>query len=374
MKWPSARDIARAYAMSIPFWWGFALLMGLQYRPIDRDHVWASIGNLLFEGSLRGFALSFWTPPIFFLVGRCLSYSTRRIRYVLLWSLAAPPFVVLNTSIVWLIAPPYDETTRQLASRSAHVWMEMVRGGFADHMFMFVAIVVAAHAYWYLKRLKTQEREKYEYQQALAASELQALKMQLHPHFLFNTLHGISTLIDTDSRSAKAMIVKLSSLLRRALDRDASDLVPLEDELKFVREYLDIEKMRLGNRLRVDWNIAPDTSFLLVPQMILQPLAENAIRHGVASLREGGWLEISSGVNAGILTINLSNSVGASRSANGTGLGLRNAQARLGYLFSKDASLHFEHSDDRTATVVLTLPALNSQRAPTEKRKIQAVH
>ena len=188
-----------------------------------------------------------------------------------------------------------------------------------------------------LKRVRRQEAEKYEYQQALAASELQALKMQLQPHFLFNTLHGIATLADEDPKTAKAMIIKLSNLLRAALDRDSSDLIPLESELKFAREYLDLEQMRFGSRLRIEWVVAPETSQLLVPQMILQPLVENAIQHGIASLREGGWLEIATGTNNGTLNIQVRNSAGG-KPSNGTGVGLRNVQARLKYLYSGDAT------------------------------------
>ncbi|HEY6373383.1 MAG TPA: histidine kinase [Candidatus Sulfotelmatobacter sp.] len=158
--------------------------------------------------------------------------------------------------------------------RSFQWWVGMIRNGFADQIFIYIAIAVAAHAYNYLKRLQTEERERYEYQQALASSQLQALKTQLHPHFLFNTLHGIATLVDTDGKLAKAMIIKLSSLLRKALDGNSADLIPLEDELKFVREYLDLEKMRLGSRLRIELPVAPETLRLLVPQMILQQLAE----------------------------------------------------------------------------------------------------
>lgn len=142
----------------------------------------------------------------------------------------------------------------------------MIRGGFADQTFIYVAVVVAAHAYYYLKRLQREERERYKYQQALAATELQVLKMQLHPHFLFNTLHGIATLIDSDAKSAKAMIIKLSNLLRKALDRGSSDLIPLEEELKFLREYLELEKMRLGRRRRIEWQLSPEASRLLLPQ------------------------------------------------------------------------------------------------------------
>ena len=373
MKSPPIRGIARAYLMSTLFWSGISLLMGLQYRPLNRQHFWASLLDLLVEVALRGCALAFWTPPVFFLVERFIGYSNRRIRYVLLWTLGAIPFVVLHTSILWLLVPPYDDTLQRYLPRSFQWWVQMIRGGFADQIFIFIAIVVAAHAYNYLKRLKTQEREKYEYQQALAASELHALKLQLHPHFLFNTLHGIATLIDTDARSAKSMIIKLSNLLRKALDRDRSDLVPLEDELAFVREYLDVEKMRLGSRLKVEWMVAPETCRLLVPQMILQPLAENAIRHGVASSREGGWMEIATSASQGTLHIQLRNSVGGTTS-NGTGVGLRNAQARLKYLYSGDASLRLELSADRTATVFLSLPALNSQRVTVDAPQVQTIH
>jgi sensor histidine kinase YesM len=222
--------------------------------------------------------------------------------------------------------------------------------------------VVAAHAYEYLKRSRREEREKYEYQQALVASELQALKMQLRPHFLFNTLHGIATLVDGDSKSARAMIVKLSDLLRTALDRDQVDLVSLQDELRFAKEYLDLEKMRFGSRLKIEWLIPPATYPLLVPQMILQPLVENAIRHGVSSAREGGWVEVAATEKNGMLEIQVRNSVG-SKTSTGTGVGLRNTEARLKYLYSGDASLHLTVSEDRTATVSLILPALNSQPA-----------
>jgi hypothetical protein len=372
MKLPPLRAIASAYIMAIAFWCGFALLMGLQFRPFNPQNPWSWVIDLLFGALLRSIALAFWTPPIFFLVGKYLSFSSHRLRYALLWSLGAVPFVLLYASILWVLIPPYDDVLQKSVARSFQSWVGMIRNGFADQIFIYIAVVVAAHAYNYLKRLQREERERYEYQQALAASELQALKMQLHPHFLFNTLHGIATLVDSDAKNAKAMIIKLSNLLRKALDRDSSDLIPLEDELQFVREYLALEKMRLGSRLSVEWLVAPETCRLLVPQMILQPLAENAIRHGIASSREGGWMEIAASANAGILTIQLRNSVGG-RTCNGTGVGLRNAEARLKYLYAGDASLRFEFSDERTASVLLSLPALNSKQVSVERRQVKTV-
>lgn len=358
----SIRAVARAYLMSIAFWCGISLLMGLQYRPPDRHNFWPSLLTLLWEVVLRGLALGFWTPPIFYLVGKYLGHSRSHIRYALLWSLGAGPFLILHTSLLWALVPPYNDDLRKYMPRSFQYWLEMIRGGFADQIFIYIAIVVAAHAFQYLKRLKREERERYEYQQALAASELQALRMQLRPHFLFNTLHGIATLIEVDAESAKSMIVKLSNLLRTALDRDSSDLIPLEAELKFAREYLELETMRFGSRLKVEWRIAPEAGRLLVPQMILQPLVENAVRHGIAPSREGGWIEVAASTNRGVLNISVRNSA-CGRASKGSGVGLRNVEARLRFLFPEDASLRLAFNENRTATVSLVMPALNSRPA-----------
>jgi sensor histidine kinase YesM len=348
--------------MSIAFWCGIALLMLLQYRPFSRQHPWAWLVDLAVEVALRGFAFALWTPPIFYIVGNYLSRSESRVRSAVLWSLGAVPFLLLHTTIVWVLVPPYDADLQKFLPRSIHLWLDMIRGGFADMIFIYIAIIVAAHAYEYLRRLRRQERERYEYQQALAASELQALKMQLQPHFLFNTLHGIATLVDGEPQTARAMIVKLSSLLRKSLHRDSSDLVLLGDELSFAMEYLDLEKMRFGSRLRVEWHVAPETLGLLVPQMILQPLVENAIRHGVACAREGGWVIITTTQEDRGLAIQVSNNVG-SRSSQGTGVGLRNAEARLRYLYGGEAKLHFATTEDHIATARLTLPALHTPDA-----------
>lgn len=362
MPLPRLRDILRAYLIAIAFWCGMALLMGLQYKPPDPHNFWPSLGDLVVQVAAHAFGLAFWTPPIFYLVQRFISFAKYRVRYVLLWGLGAIPYVVLHTGVYWLIMPPYDDALHKYAPRSLQYWIDLMRGGFAEEVLIYFAIVVAAHAYEFLKRVRSEEAEKYEYQQALAASELQALKMQLQPHFLFNTLHGIATLIDADAKAAKAMIVKLSNLLRIALDRGRSDLIPLEDELKFVREYLDLEQMRFGSRLKIEWLIAPESSRLLVPQMILQPLVENAVRHGIAPAREGGWVKIEAATHDGLLNIQVRNST-SGKTSNGTGVGLRNVEARLRYLYSGDASLCLAFDGDRSAVVTLVLPVLNSQPA-----------
>ncbi|MGE5207646.1 MAG: sensor histidine kinase [Chlamydiota bacterium] len=368
---PKFRRIVRAYLISIAAWGGLSLLTGWQYRIFDQSlNIHSTLLDMLRLAEARGFAFALLTPPIFYVVRRYLAGGGRSLRSLLIYCLGVGPFMMLYACIHWVIIPPWDPALQGYVPRAGHSPLELIQSGFADQITMYIAIVVAAHAYEYFERTRKQELEKSEFQRTLAASELQALKMQLHPHFLFNTLHGISTLIDGgDRKSAKGMIVKLSSLLRTTLQHGSSDLIPLAEELKFVREYLDLEKMRFGERLVVEWAVNPRTRQLLVPQLILQPLVENAIRHGVACSREGGWIEIAAQERNGILELRVRNSVGGKRPP-GTGVGLRNTEARLKCLYAEEARFSFTVAGDQTATAAISLPALDSNQPLAEERRL----
>jgi LytS/YehU family sensor histidine kinase len=207
------------------------------------------------------------------------------------------------------------------------------------------------------KAIRDLQVENEDLQKALTSSQVQALRMKLHPHFLFNALQGIATLMDTDRTVAKVMLVKLASFLRRTLEHSDSDLISFEEELKFIREYLDLEQLRLGERLQVDWSIDAGSEQTLVPQLILQPLVENAIQHGIARSRDGGWIQIASRMRQGLLEIQIRNSMSGSRTS-GLGIGLRTTEARLRCLYLDDASLSFKEAGDQTATATIRLPAL----------------
>src|SRR5277367_3706615 len=295
MELPGFRQTAKAYLWSIGIWSALSSLTGWQYFIFDKSmSLYSTHGQMLILAEARGLAFALLAPPVFYLVARHNGGDRHRLRHLLICCLGAVPYMLSYACIRWLIFPLWDEASQRFLARAVTSPLLLVHDGFADIITIYVATLLAAHAHDYLQRARRQELERSEYQQALAASELQALKMQLHPHFLFNTLHGISTLIDTDGKSAKTMIVKLSSLLRKALQHSGSDLIPLQEELKFIGEYLDLEKMRFGARLAVIRSIDPGTLSMLVPQLILQPLVENAIRHGIASSRENGWVEIAS--------------------------------------------------------------------------------
>jgi two-component sensor histidine kinase len=155
-------------------------------------------------------------------------------------------------------------------------------------------IVVLGHLGWhYYKAYRERERQTAALATELVQARLQALRMQINPHFLFNTLNTISALVHENPEAAERMIARLSELLRRTLDRGDVQEVPLREELDFLRGYLEIEQMRFPDRLTVTFDIEPKTNELLVPHLILQPLVENALRHGIMPREEAGRIEIS---------------------------------------------------------------------------------
>ncbi len=358
----SARRIILAYVWSFSFWGLWCLTMAWQQYAFN----WAGGNHVPFLGFLRMFyagdiAYAMLTPPIFFLVARFPIGLHKTFRGVFAYLFGFLPFVFSYACIRYLFAPMWSIRLQQFVPRSFDVVREFIAVDILDIISLYAVIVVVAHAYQYIKRARAKELEQHELQQLLVTSELQTLRSQLHPHFLFNTLHGISTLIDTDGTRAKAMVIKLSSLLRTALQHDSSDLVTLQQEIKFIESYIDLEKMRLGNRLEVRWRIQPGTEEILVPQMILQPLVENAILHGIACCRGGGWIEIISRRAEGFLELQVQNSVGG-KSQRGMGLGLKNTAARLKYLYSDEATFSFAVAEERVATSTLALPLFGSRQ------------
>lgn len=342
-------------------WSIVSLLTGWNYLIFDRTaKLQSTLGDMILLAEARGLSLALLTPPIFYIAGHYSAAASKWTRVFLAYLIGAAPFMLIYASIRWLILPPWEPTLGRFIARSAASPLAFLRGGSADILTNYFAIVFAAHAYGYFERMRGHKLERSQYEQALTASELQSLRMQLQPHFLFNTLHGISTLIDHDGARAKAMILSLSSLLRRALERSGSDLVPLQEELTFINEYLDLEKMRFGARLDVTQSIAPNTLEILVPQMILQPLVENAIRHGVAGSRECGWIKIVSRQSDSGLELIVYNSVGDHPTPQGRGVGLKNTKSRLKHLYSNEATFSFELNSDHRATASISIPALGS--------------
>ncbi|WP_165488711.1 sensor histidine kinase [Dyella terrae] len=208
-----------------------------------------------------------------------------------------------------------------------------------------------------------QQSRRREAESAALASEaqLRALQYQLHPHFLFNTLNSISALVADDRRhEATRMIARLGDLLRATLERSDSREVTLAEELSLTEHYLDVEKARLGSRLRMQTRVGPGVLHALVPPLLLQPLVENAIRHGIAMRPSGGALGLDIQAHDGMLAIELSND-GVASSANGaeaggTSIGLANVRQRLQTLYGDAQDLSMRLAEDGACVVCIRLP------------------
>jgi len=173
----------------------------------------------------------------------------------------------------------------------------------------------------------------------LKEAKLQALKMQLHPHFLFNTLQTISALIPRDPRRAEELIEKLGALLRTALELGDRPLIALDEELAFIERYLDIQQARLGERLRVRWEVDPDTREEKVPAFVLQPLVENAIKHGIAPRPEPGTVAVGASLEENKLRLWVQDDGPGLNSKPKEGHGLRTLKERLRTLYGPEAKL-----------------------------------
>jgi len=198
----------------------------------------------------------------------------------------------------------------------------------------------------------------------LVQSQLETLKAQLHPHFLFNTLNAIVTLMRKgETAAAIRMVGGLSDLLRQSLDTMAVQEVPLEQELAMVRKYLDIQQVRFEDRLKVTYEIAPETVNLLVPNLILQPLAENAIRHGIGRMTEPGKINITSHRAGSRLNVTLEDSGPGPDSdwQNSPGIGLKNTMARLEKLYGADAGFDLRRDQGRGTVTTISIPARQHQ-------------
>jgi len=187
-------------------------------------------------------------------------------------------------------------------------------------------------------------------------AELQALKMQINPHFLFNSLHSIAALATQDGQRARDMCVKLSDFLRSGLSVAYRESIPLREELALARSYLDVERVRFGDRLRVEEAIDADCEDCGVPALVLQPLVENAVKHGIAGLVEGGWIRFEARRQQGGVCIAIENPVDPDAPApRKSGMGLAHVRRRLRVRYGETAI--FEPSSrEGLYRVVLLLP------------------
>jgi two-component sensor histidine kinase len=222
----------------------------------------------------------------------------------------------------------------------------LIRTYWVHYLILYVVIywlVVGGHLGWhYYRRYRERDFETIQLQRALVEARLEALRMQLNPHFLFNTLHAISALIHENPEAADRVVARLSELLRLTLDQTKPQEVPLSEEMAFLDRYLEIEQTRFAERLKVVKDISIEAQQALVPYLILQPLVENAIRHGIEPREDLGLLRICACRKDGLLELRVrDNGDGLSNSGVPAqeGIGLSNTRSRLRHLYGENCRL-----------------------------------
>lgn len=201
------------------------------------------------------------------------------------------------------------------------------------------------------------ERRAYELKLLAQDAELRALRAQIDPHFLFNSLNSISALTTQDPSAAREMCILLGDFLRKSLKVGTEEKISLSEEIALIMNFLAIEKVRFGNRLNVEMNVDERSTSTAVPPLLLQPLIENAIKHGIAQRIDGGTIVLSSEQNGSTLHIKIKNPVDADqKKVIGNKIGLQNVKDRLRKLYGNDARIDTE-LEDGFFVVDLSLPA-----------------
>ena len=318
----------------------FAVSSSLTYKSTGRPANWA----LSFERSLSEWWLwALLTPLVVWLARR---FPVQRG--------VAARNGALHVLFAIVIAAAKTAADRVVFAMITGFWMYLLATTLALNMVIYGAIVTVAHGVEYYRR--SREREQLEAQ--LAETRLQMLSMQLQPHFLFNTLNTIAEMVHEDPEVADTMIAGLSGLLRRTLDLQSAQEIPLAEEIDLMSHYLDIQRARFGERLRVTVTVSEAASEARVPALVLQPIVENAIHHGLAARLDAGRIDVDARVEGAALVICVTDDGAADGDTiNGAErVGIGNTRARLEAMYGGRASLALAPAEGRGARVTLRIP------------------
>jgi len=352
------------WAFVIGFWTFLAVLRGARGLLDGGDLQQGEALHRMLVAFSNYYFWAFLTPGIFWLSRR---YSIERAK----WG----PRVLLHLAVallVAMIAQIYSSVVFHSIMPPPHSWpfdpfSDLLRLWFFNDLIIYFAVLAAGLARDYFLRYQARREEAVQLQaQAallraqLAEARLQTLRMQINPHFLFNTLHAISTLVERNPQGVRRMIAKLSALLRHTLEGSSEQEVSLEQELQFLDSYLDIQQIRFQGHLEVHREIEPGVLDALLPNLILQPLLENAIQHGVSKMDGQGRIEMRAWREDEQLCLSVRDN-GPSVGGDGEGslkegIGLSNTRARLEQLYGATQSLTFHGVDGGGLIAQIRLP------------------
>jgi len=352
-----AKRWARVWAV------GFVLWTLLAFLGAAGTHVYmASTDKPISWGQLLAWSLtvstvwSLLTPPAYELARRFTfdrnrwkqSLAVHLLAGIALTFLSAAIVVALDPLVTWTASEPHVPIRVHMLSRAL---LDLQR-------YWYIVLITQAVAYY--GKYRERELLSSQLEAQLANAQLDVLKSQLEPHFLFNTLNSIAALARNDGAAAEHMTLQLADLLRASLDAAGVHEVTLQQELLFLQKYIDIQQIRFQDRLTVETDVDPVVLSALVPNLILQPLVENAIRHGIAPRRTPGVIRLSVWRDPDDLWIEVrDNGVGLSRGPGNAameGVGLRNTRARLTQLYNDDHMLVLDDAPGGGCCTRIRLP------------------
>jgi LytS/YehU family sensor histidine kinase len=308
---------------------------------------------------LCAFAWALLTPVILWLARR-FPFTRKNWLRPLLLHITAAIFFSLFSLVVYVLVWRFLFWSQLVAVVPFASLKNLVIADFHAGLLIYASIIGIRNALDTYRKYQEREVRAAQLESQLTQAQLDALRKQLHPHFLFNTLNTVSILIDEDTKAARNMLVRLSDLLRSTLDSAKTHEVSLKQELEFIESYLEIERMRFHDRLTVEMHIDPKTLSAQVPDLILQPLVENAIRHGIAPRSAAGTIEIRADRINGDLRLQVrDNGKGLAPGQehfSKTGVGISNTRSRLRQLYGTDHRFDIHNLDGGGVLVNITLP------------------
>src|SRR5258707_3211632 len=247
----------------------------------------------------------------------------------------------------------------------AYLWLHKFYNGLPEYLFLYGAIVLVSHILDSRERFVRQQTETARLNEQLSKAQLDALRRQIEPHFLFNTLNAIAGLVrERRNDAAVSMIAGLSDFLRRVVDDSNRQEVPLGEEMEFLQKYLDIQKVRFAERLELNVDIPKELLAAQVPSLILQPMVENAVKHGIAKRVHGGAIRISAFRSNGRLTLNVFNDgpgLPAGWDKTNSGIGMSNVRTRLQSLYGTPFELTLQNQEQGGVEVSVSVPFVPMQ-------------
>lgn len=279
--------------------------------------------------------------------------------------------LAVSALFVFVIAPGDDHfqwwpVMRRNVAMNYHWWV-----------LVYWAILGAYQGLDYHRRFREREKRAVQLEAQLVQAQLQALKMQLHPHFLFNTLNSISALLHHDPELADRMIARLGDFLRLTLDNSGAQEVTLQKELEFLKCYLEIERVRFQDRLTVSYDVAPEALDAMVPNLLWQPIVENAIRYAIAPRAGRGHIEMRAQRMGALLQLQVKDDgpgLPSNQNPNGSskGVGLANTRERLRQLYGSNHRFELGNGSDRGLVVTLEIPfSPSASRVDTRVGEVQ---